>query len=99
LDGMGNEGSGWVILYMHIESRDRVQPGTFLHAGDRVGHPFLRRRASKPAPTCTWRVKFNGEWISAWVWSRFNLKRWISSGTGEKYVGTLTRQRRGCPKF
>jgi len=39
LDGDGNEGSGWDVLYMHIETRDRVQPAQKLRAGDRIGHP------------------------------------------------------------
>jgi hypothetical protein len=42
-----------VVLYMHIESRDRVEPGTFLRAGERVGHPSCEA-ASPMAPTCTW---------------------------------------------
>lgn len=90
LDGDGNEGSGWVILYMHIESRDRVQPGTYLHAGDRVGHPSCEGGQSTGTHVHLAR-KFNGEWISAIGPIPFNLSGWISSGTGEEYVGALTR--------
>ncbi len=39
LDGDGYEQSGWTILYMHIESRDRLPAGTLVKAGDRLGHP------------------------------------------------------------
>jgi hypothetical protein len=35
--------------------------------------------------------KFNGEWLSALGPVPFNLSGWISAGTGEQYVGTLTR--------
>jgi LasA protease len=90
LDGDGNEGSGWVILYMHIESRDRVQPGTQLRAGDRVGHPSCEGGQSSGTHVHLAR-KFNGEWISAIGPIPFNLSGWISAGTGEEYVGTLTR--------
>jgi LasA protease len=90
LDGDGNEGTGWVILYMHIESRDRVQPGTFLHAGERVGHPSCEGGVSSGTHVHIAR-KFNGEWISALGQVPFNLSGWISAGTGEEYVGTLTR--------
>jgi LasA protease len=90
LDDDGNEGSGWVILYMHIESRDRVQPGTHLRAGDRVGHPSCEGGQSSGTHVHLAR-KFNGEWISAIGSVPFNLSGWISAGTGEEYVGTLTR--------
>jgi LasA protease len=90
LDGDGNEGSGWDILYMHVESRDRVQPGTYLHAGDRVGHPSCEGGISSGTHVHLAR-KFNGVWISAIGKVPFNLSGWISDGTGEEYVGTLTR--------
>ena len=90
LDGDGNEGSGWVILYMHIESRDRVQSGTVMRAGDRIGHPSCEGGISSGTHVHITR-KFNGEWISALGPVPFNLSGWVSAGTGEEYVGTLTR--------
>jgi hypothetical protein len=90
LDGDGNEGSGWDILYMHIETRDRVQPGTKLHAGDRIGHPSCEGGEATGMHVHLAR-KFNGEWLSALGPVPFNLSGWISAGTGEQYVGTLTR--------
>ncbi len=90
LDGDGNEGSGWDILYMHIETRDRVAPGTFLRAGDRVGHPSCEGGISTGTHVHLAR-KFNGVWISAIGAHAFNLSGWVSDGTGEEYVGTLSR--------
>jgi murein DD-endopeptidase MepM/ murein hydrolase activator NlpD len=90
LDEDGNEGTGWVILYMHIESRDRVQPGTMLHAGDWVGHPSCEGGEATGIHVHLAR-KFNGEWMSALGPVPFNLSGWISAGKGEEYVGTLTR--------
>jgi hypothetical protein len=90
LDVDGNEGSGWDILYMHIETRDRVQPGTKLHAGDRIGHPSCEGGEATGMHVHLAR-KFNGEWLSALGPVPFNLSGWVSAGTGEQYVGTLTR--------
>ena len=90
LDGDGNEGTGWVILYMHIETRDRVQSGTVLHAGDHIGHPSCEGGIHTGIHVHIAR-KFNGEWLSALGPVPFNLSGWVSAGTGEEYVGTLTR--------
>jgi len=90
LDGDGNEGSGWVILYMHIESRDRVQPGVRLHTGDPLGHPSCEGGVSSGTHVHLAR-KFNGVWIAAGGTVPFNLSGWVASGTGEEYVGSLTR--------
>ena len=90
LDGDGNEGSGWDILYMHIETRDRVTPGMKLKAGDRIGHPSCEGGDATGIHVHIAR-KFNGEWMSALGPVPFNLSGWVSAGTGEQYVGTLTR--------
>jgi len=90
LDGDGNEGTGWVILYMHIESRDRVQPGTFLRGGEPVGHPSCEGGFSSGTHVHLAR-KFNGVWMPADGPVPFILSGWVASGTGEEYVGTLTR--------
>ncbi|MFO7942942.1 MAG: hypothetical protein R6U51_01345 [Anaerolineales bacterium] len=39
LDGDGFEQTGWSILYLDIDEKNRVPEGTYLHTGDRVGHP------------------------------------------------------------
>lgn len=90
LDGDGNEGTGWDILYMHIETRDRVQAGTKLNTGDRIGHPSCEGGDATGVHVHLAR-KFNGEWISALGPVPFNLSGWLSAGSGEQYVGTLTR--------
>jgi len=90
LDRDGNEGTGWVILYMHIESRDRIQPGTFVDAGEPLGHPSCEGGISSGTHIHLAR-KFNGVWIPADGTVPFNLSGWVASGTGEEYVGTLTR--------
>jgi LasA protease len=92
LDGDGLEQTGWVLLYMHIESRDRVQPGTYLHAGDRIGHPSCEGGISNGTHLHLAR-RYNGEWIAADGPIPFDLDGWISAGLGQEYDGTLTRGR------
>ncbi len=95
LNGDGNEGTGWSILYMHIEGEDRVQPGTYLKAGERIGHPSCEGGYSTGTHFHLAR-RYNGEWISADQTPEngglpFNLDGWISSGYGIEYDGYLER--------
>ncbi len=90
LDGDGYEQTGWVILYMHIEARDRVLAGTQLRAGDRVGHPSCEGGVSSGTHVHIAR-RYNGEWIAADGHLPFNLDGWISAGGGREYDGTLRR--------
>jgi len=90
LDGDGYEQTGWVILYMHIEARDRVQPGTYVYADDRIGHPSCEGGDANGIHVHLAR-RYNGEWIAADGPLPFNLDGWVSSGTGNEYDGFLTR--------
>lgn len=90
LDLDGDEGTGWVIVYFHIESRDRVPDGTLLRAGDPLGHPSCEGGISSGTHVHVAR-KFNGEWLPADGPVPFNMSGWVAAGTGEEYVGTLTR--------
>ena len=90
LDNDGYEQTGWDVLYMHIETRDRVQPGTYVYAGERIGHPSCEGGLSNATHVHLAR-KYNGEWIPADGSIPFNLDGWVSSGTGTEYDGYLTR--------
>ena len=90
LDGDGNEGSGWVILYMHVAAQGRVQAGAYLREGDRIGHPSCEGGISSGTHLHIAR-KFNGEWISATGPVPFNLGGWVAFGTEEEGVGSLKR--------
>jgi murein DD-endopeptidase MepM/ murein hydrolase activator NlpD len=90
LDGDGYEQTGWVLLYLHVESRDRVQAGASLRAGDRVGHPSCEGGVSSGTHVHLAR-KYNGEWIAADGPLPFNLDGWISAGKGIQYNGTLSK--------
>lgn len=90
LDGDGYEQTGWDVLYMHIESRERVLPGVYLKAGERVGHPSCEGGVTTGTHVHLAR-KYNGEWIPADGPIPFNLSGWISAGLGEPYDGLLLR--------
>jgi LasA protease len=90
LDGDGYEQTGWVLFYMHVETRDRVAVGTQLKAGDRIGHPSCEGGISQGTHTHFAR-KYNGEWIAADGSIPFVLDGWVSHGLGTEYDGTLTR--------
>lgn len=86
----GHEQTGWAILYMHIESRDRVSPGVYLRAGERIGHPSCEGGVYTGTHLHLAR-KFNGEWIAADGPVPFNLDGWVSSGVGVENEGYLSR--------
>ena len=90
LDNDGYEQTGWNVLYMHVETRDRVQPNTYVYAGERIGHPSCEGGVSNGTHLHLAR-KYNGEWISADGNLPFNLDGWVSSGNGIEYDGYLTR--------
>jgi LasA protease len=90
LDGDGTAQTGWSVLYMHIETRDRVKSGDQLKAGDRIGHPSCEGGVSNGTHVHLAR-RYNGEWIPADAGIPFILDGWISSGNGVEYDGWLTR--------
>jgi LasA protease len=90
LDFDGYEQTGWVLLYMHVESRDRVQVGSFLHAGDRIGHASCEGGFSTGTHIHIAR-KYNGVWIPADGDIPFVMDGWVSAGSGIAYEGTMKR--------
>lgn len=90
LDRDGHEQTGWVLLYMHVESRDRVAPGTIVRAGERIGHPSCEGGVTTGTHLHVAR-KYNGEWIPADGDLPFIMDGWISVGAGWPYDGYLQR--------
>jgi LasA protease len=90
LDEDGYEQTGWSVLYLHVETRDRVQEGSKLEQGDRIGHPSCEGGVSNGTHIHLAR-RFNGEWIAADGKVPFNMDGWISSGEGIEYNGFLKR--------
>jgi len=90
LDNDGYEQTGWNVLYMHIASQDRVPAGTYVYAGEPIGHPSCEGGISNATHLHLAR-KYNGEWIPADGNVPFVLDGWVSSGDGVEYNGYLTR--------
>ncbi|NJC97269.1 MAG: hypothetical protein FIB03_13200 [Anaerolineae bacterium] len=90
LDNDGYEQTGWTVLYMHVDSNERVPAGTYVYAGDRIGHPSCEGGVSNATHLHLAR-RYNGEWIPADGTLPFNLDGWVSSGNGIEYDGYLTR--------
>ncbi len=91
LDGDGYEQTGWVMLYMHVESCERrVKPGAQVKAGDRLGHPSCEGGFSSGTHVHIAR-RYNGEWIPADHTLPFILDGWVSRGAGAEYDGFLDK--------
>ena len=90
LDNDGYEQTGWDILYMHVAAQDRVEAGTYVYAGDRIGHPSCEGGIANASHLHLVR-KYNGEWIAADGNLPFILDGWVSSGNGTEYDGYLKR--------
>lgn len=90
MDGDGYAGTGWVITYMHLETRDRLPLGSAVAAGDRLGHPSCEGGFSNGTHLHITR-SYNGRWISADGDLPFVMSSWVSSGAGAEYDGYLTR--------
>lgn len=88
LDGDGIWQTGWSILYMHIDSWQRVEVGTMLEAGDRIGHPSCEGGFSTGTHLHLAR-RYNGEWIAADADLPLVLDGWVSVGYGVEYDGYL----------
>jgi LysM repeat protein len=90
LDNDGYEQTGWTVLYMHIETRDRVQAGDYVYAGEAIGHPSCEGGLSNATHFHMAR-RYNGEWIPADGNLPYDLEGWVSSGDGVVYNGYLTK--------
>jgi murein DD-endopeptidase MepM/ murein hydrolase activator NlpD len=97
-DGDGFAGTGWAILYMHLESRDRIPVGTFVQTGDRLGHPSCEGGFSNGTHVHVARM-YNGRWVSADGSIPFDMAGWVSQGLNREYDGLLIRggtQKEAC---
>jgi LasA protease len=90
LDGDGFEGTGWAVLYMHLESRQRVAEGAYLQRGDKMGHPSCEGGPADGSHVHIAR-KFNGEWIAADGPLPFVMSGWTAQAGFRPFDGSLTR--------
>lgn len=90
LDGDGLEQTGWVILYLHIATKDRIMAGSFVEQGDLIGHPSCEGGYATGTHIHMAR-KYNGEWILADGPLPFELGGWIAHAGTQPYEGALTK--------
>ena len=90
LDGDSDVRTGWVVLYLHIATRNKAAVGTVVDAGHPLGHPSCEGGTSTGTHIHIAR-KYNGEWVPADGPLAFNLEGWIAHNGVEAYQGTLTR--------
>ncbi len=90
LDRDGFEQTGWVVLYQHIATKDRIPAGTWVNAGDHIGHPSCEGGIATGANLHIAR-KYNGEWVSAGDPLPFILSGWTTHAGSQMRQGTLTK--------
>ncbi len=93
LDQDGDERTGWVIFYLHLDRKDFIQVGSTVVAGQPIGHPSCEGGRSTGTHIHIAR-KYNGEWMIADGVLAFNLEGWVVQNGREPYQGYLTRQGR-----
>jgi murein DD-endopeptidase MepM/ murein hydrolase activator NlpD len=90
LDGDGFEQTNWVVLYQHIATKDRIPAGTWVNAGQHIGHPSCEGGTATGANVHIAR-KYNGEWVAAGDPLPFILSGWTAHAGSQLRQGTLTK--------
>jgi murein DD-endopeptidase MepM/ murein hydrolase activator NlpD len=90
LDSDGDDRTGWVIMYLHISSSNKVRQGTLVKTGDVLGYPSCEGGSATGTHVHIAR-KYNGEWIAADSAIPFVMDGWTPHNGSDMYVGTLTR--------
>ncbi|HEX9019457.1 MAG TPA: LysM peptidoglycan-binding domain-containing protein [Anaerolineaceae bacterium] len=90
LDGDGDERTGWVIFYLHLETGTTPPVGTHLKAGERIGKPSCEGGEATGTHVHIAR-KYNGEWMLAEGALALNLEGWVARNGAAPYQGTLFR--------
>lgn len=90
LDGDGDERTGWVLMYLHVASQNRVSLGQTVKRGTAIGHPSCEGGTSTGTHVHVAR-KYNGEWILASGPLAFNMEGWVVESGSEAYLGRMVR--------
>ena len=90
LDGDGFEQTGWVVLYLHIATKDRIPVGTWVNAGDHIGHPSCEGGIANGTHFHIAR-KYNGEWVNAGDPLPFILSGWTAHAGNAPSQGFLSK--------
>jgi len=90
MDGDGYEQTGWTLLYLHIETEDRIPLGTWVEVGDRVGHPSCEGGRATGTHVHMAR-RYNGEWVPADGPLPFTLSGYVARAGTAAYQGWLIK--------
>ena len=93
LDGDGDERTGWVVLYLHLGTDEKIRPGMLVKTGDPIGHPSCEGGSATGTHVHIAR-RYNGEWIPASGTLPFNLEGWEAAKGAKEYLGTLKKHGR-----
>jgi LasA protease len=93
LDGDSDEQSGWVLLYLHIASEDRIPAGSWVAVGDRIGHPSCEGGNATGTHVHIAR-KYNGEWMLAGGSIPFVMSGWTAQAGFSPYEGIMVKEDR-----
>jgi LasA protease len=90
LDGDGDEGTGWVLVYYHIAGQGMVAERSWLEKDQLIGHPSCEGGRATGTHVHVAR-KYNGEWISADGPVPFVLSGWRVEAGERIYAGRLVK--------
>ena len=90
LDGDGDEGTGWVLIYMHMSEQDQLPVGIWLEKDDNVGHPSCEG-GSSTGTHLHFARKYNGEWISVMDPLPMVLSGWRVFAGERRYEGFMQK--------
>jgi len=90
LDGDGDEGTGWVLIYQHIAAEGRAAVGTWLAQDAPVGHPSCEG-GHTTGTHLHFARKFNGEWVGVGSPLPLVLSGWQAYAGEKAYQGYLLK--------
>ncbi len=93
LDDDGDLRTGWTLVYLHLETRDRVEAGAILETGGKIGHPSCEGGVSNGSHIHIAR-RYNGEWIPIDRNYPLFMSGWEAISAGTIYDGYLVKDDR-----
>jgi LasA protease len=91
LDGDGNEGTGWVLIYLHMAEDGRADLGTWLELDQAVGHPSCEG-GSASGTHLHFARKINGEWVGVEAPLPLIMSGWRVIAGDRRYEGFLQKE-------
>lgn len=90
LDGDGNEGTGWVLIFFHLADQDLIPKGSWVQADQPIGHPSCQGGVTTGTHVHLAR-KYNGEWLPADGPAPLILSGWSIQAGERMYQGRMIK--------